>query len=211
MKALVLAGGALHVTPALRELAQSAELVIAADSGLRHARTLGVRPQLLVGDLDSVSAAELARYPGLERRTFPRRKDQLDLELAMLAATERGARELTLLGALGGRLDQTLAALFVALRCRAAGPRVALHDGRQSAYPLVAPEVLELPLPSGVRFSLLSVSPSATLDLAGAEYPLEREALPFGVGRGVSNRVARPPLAVSLHQGQALLVLEDEG
>lgn len=211
MKALVLAGGELHATPALRALARGAELVIAADSGLRHARALGVRPQLLVGDLDSVSAAELARHPALERLTFPRRKDELDLELAIAAATERGARELALLGALGGRLDQTLAALFIALRCRAAGRRVTLHDGRRSAYPLVAPEALELPLPAGSRFSLLSVSPAATLSLEGAEYPLEREDLPFGVGRGVSNRVAHAPLGVTLHRGQALLLVEDEG
>ncbi len=214
MKALILAGSDVTVTDALRELCRGTALVIAADSGVRHAAPLGVAPDLIVGDFDSATAAELARYPDVPRERHPVRKDRLDLELAFAGATARGATELLIVGALGGRLDQTLAALLIAARYRADdqtdkkfGPRVTLHSGHTAAYPLGSGDVLVLELPPGRVFSVLSLAPVSVLSLEGASYPLTRAELPFGVGLGVSNVVASSPLTVTLHRGSALVVL----
>lgn len=210
MTALVLAGSDIRVTAALRALCAGARLCVAADSGVRHAAPLGVALDLIVGDFDSATAADLAPYPQVPRRRHPARKDLLDLELALLEATDRGARELLIVGALGGRLDQTLAALFLAVRLHE-HHNVVLHSGFSAAYPLRAGERWVRALPAGQPFSLLSLAPVSTVSLSGASYPLEHAPLPFGVGRGVSNEVAAPPLHVTLHDGSALLLLDFDG
>lgn len=210
MTALVLAGSDIRVTDELRALCGGAALCVAADSGVRHAAPLGVTPDLIVGDFDSATEADLAPYPQVPRRRHPARKDRLDLELALLEATDRGARELLIVGALGGRLDQTLAALLIAARLHA-HHNVVLHSGFGAAYPLRAGEHWARALPAGQPFSLLSLAPVSIVSLSGASYPLSREHLPFGVGRGVSNEVAASPLRVTLHDGSALLLLDFEG
>ena len=207
MKALILAGSDILVTDTLKLLTQNADFVVAADSGVRHARPLGVTPDLIVGDFDSATEAELAPYPAVPRRRHPARKDLLDLELALIEATARGATELVLVGALGGRLDQTLAALLIAARYRETGG-VILHSGHTAAYPLTGGEQLTLELPPGQPFSILSLEPVSVVSLEGASYPLSRADLPFGVGLGVSNEVAASPLTVTLHGGLVLLVLD---
>jgi thiamine pyrophosphokinase len=207
VKAIVLAGSDITVTEALKDLCRDAELVIAADSGVRHAAPLGVTPDLIVGDFDSATEADLNRYPQVLRHTHPARKDLLDLELALVEATARRATDLLVVGALGGRLDQTLAALLIAARYRE-GYAVTLHSGDRAAYPLKGGERVTLELPPGQPFSLLSLAPVSVVSLSGASYPLERAELAFGVGLGVSNEVAAPPLSVTLHSGRALLLLE---
>ncbi len=214
MKALILAGSSVTVTDALRELCRGAAFVVAADSGVRHAAPLGVAPDLIVGDFDSATAADLARYPDVPRERHPVRKDQLDLELALAEAAARGATDLLIVGALGGRLDQTLAALLIAARYRSDNqtyknpvPKVTLHSGHTAAYPLGSGDVRVLELPPGQVFSVLSLAPVSVVSLEGASYPLTRAELPFGVGLGVSNVVASSPLTVTLHHGSALVVL----
>lgn len=206
MKAVILAGSAVVPTEALSARCRGADLVVAADGGVRHAGPLGLRPNLIVGDFDSATPEELAPFWAVPRRTHPPRKDLLDLELAAAEAVRRGASELLLVGALGGRFDQSLAALFIAMRLRERLD-VSLHSGWSEVYALLAGDHLTLALPEGQRFSVLSLEPSR-LSLAGASYPLTRAALPFGVGLGVSNEVATSPLEVTLHEGRAFLVLE---
>ncbi|CAA9573441.1 MAG: Thiamin pyrophosphokinase [uncultured Truepera sp.] len=210
MKALVLAGSDIVVTDMLESLCRVADFVVAADSGVRHAAALGVVPDLIVGDFDSAREADLELYPEVPHRAHPPRKDALDLELALTEATARGAAELLIVGALGGRLDQTLAALLIAARYRETH-RVTLHSGDAAAYPLKAGEVLSLELAPGQTFSVLSLAPVSTISLGSASYPLARAELPFGVGLGVSNEVLTSPLSVTLHGGSALLLVDFTG
>lgn len=205
---MILAGGPVTPTDALLKQCRGAGLVIAADGGVRHAGPLNLHPDLIVGDFDSATPEELAPFAGTPRQTHPPRKDRLDLELAADEAVRRGATDLLFVGALGGRFDQSLAALFIATRLRE-HLNVSLHSGWSEVRVLRAGDDLTLALPVRQRFSVLSLEPSV-LSLFGASYPLTRAALPFGVGLGVSNEVSKPPLQVSLHEGRAFLVLEVE-
>ncbi len=208
MKAVILAGGDIAVTDALKNTCRDAELVVAADSGLRHAAALGVSPDIIVGDFDSVTREVLADYPEVERLEHPAEKDLLDLELALDYAKEKGAAHYLIVGGLGDRFDQSLAAVFIAARWKRAGYGVSLQSGDRALYPLAGEDEVKLELPPGQHFSLLSLAETSAVSLEGAKYPLERYALPFGVGRGVSNEVAGVPLKVELHGGLALLIVE---
>jgi thiamine pyrophosphokinase len=204
--AVILVGGTVVATEALRARTGAAGLVVAADGGLRHAAALGLAPDLLVGDLDSVDAATRARYPELATEAHPADKDALDLELALDAAAARGATGALIVGGLSGRLDQTLATVAIAQARRAGGMAVDVADGVRSVWPLRPGETRRLALVAGARFSLLALDAVSVVSVAGARYPLERSALHRARGRGVSNE-ALGRLVVTAHAG-ALVVVE---
>ncbi|CAN5596098.1 thiamine diphosphokinase [soil metagenome] len=207
MKALVLAGGEVRVDERLRRLAQEADWVVSADSGLRHAAALGVIAELVVGDFDSVSADVLSRYPGLPQERHPADKDSLDLELALSHARTRGAAEVAVIGGLGGRLDQTLAAVLIAARAQQGGLEVILYDEASTVRFVAGGGALELTLPEGTRFSVLSLSPASTVSLTGARFPLEDYALEFGLGLGVSNESAAETLSIRVSAGLIAVIV----
>jgi thiamine pyrophosphokinase len=207
MKAIILAGGELSVRPTIKDLAKQADYIVAADGGLQHALTLDIHPDVVVGDFDSVTPEVLEQFPDVPKKSYSRHKDLLDLEIALGVALERGATHIAVLGAVGGRFDQSLAALFIATRFRREGITISLH-GSQDIYILLAPESQRYTVPEGQRFSLLSLSSKSVITLTNAAYPLNEYALEYGVGLGVSNEVRASPLTVNVHEGLAVLVLE---
>ena len=106
MRAWVVTGGEPQSPDGLRELAPP-HLVVAADSGADIARSLGLTPDVIVGDFDSVTPAGAAA--AAEQRRFSTDKDATDLALALAEARDRGATDITVVGGAGGRLDHFLA------------------------------------------------------------------------------------------------------
>ena len=99
---VILLGGKLVRTPRLDAQVAGAR-VIAADAGMEHAKTLGITPELWVGDFDSVTDEIAAEYASVPQDRYPRDKDKTDGELAVAEALKRGATSLVLAGAFGGR------------------------------------------------------------------------------------------------------------
>ena len=205
--ALLLAAGRVVATPALRRSAAAAELVVAADGGLRHARSLGVRPHLLVGDLDSVDEAALRRWPDVQRVVHTPDKDALDLELALGEILARGARSVVVAGALGDRIDQSLAGIAIAERAHRDGCDVTLDSGDARVLPLRPGETRHEPLPTGTVLSVIATLPGTRVSLTGARWTLDEHALEPGLGLGVSNVSADHGPTLTLHAGGCLLVV----
>jgi thiamine pyrophosphokinase len=207
--AVVLAAGRVVATSVLRRRAAAAALVVAADGGARHARSLGLRIDVVVGDLDSVDAATLRRHGDAEVRRFGRDKDELDLELALDDAAARGATDVLLVGAFGGRIDHELALVDVALARHRRGLELELHSGDALALPLREGQERQLELPEGVVVSLLPGPAGARVTLSGVRYELVEGFLEPGRGRGVSNRAAGGTVVARVHEGEALLVVPE--
>jgi len=207
MTAVILAGGDIEVTSQLRKLVEAADLVIAADSGLRHAKPLGLTPNLIVGDFDSVSDEDLKTYSHIPKERHPVQKNNLDLELALERTTARSPKRILLVGTLGGRFDQSLAAVFIAAK-HANNAQVSLHSGFEDLYILQSKTTKRLETIPKQRFSLLSLCQAAMVSISGAQYTLEKKLLDFGVGLGVSNETLEPELVVTVHDGLVALILE---
>lgn len=209
LTALIFAGGDAPHTSLRAGLVSGVDLVIAADGGLAHAATLDVVPDMIVGDMDSVTNELLAQYADVERETHSARKDQLDLELALDAAVARGATTLRIAGAFGGRLDQSLAALLIAARHSAGGLRISLHSGSDEVLVVAPGDSVEAATRPGATVSLLALGNGAVVSFSGVEYPLERAPLPFGTGLGVSNVALGDIVRLSVHGsgGAVALVL----
>lgn len=198
----------MSVTHALQDLAQGAAYVVAADSGLRHAAALGVRPAAIVGDFDSVAADVLEAYQDVNQVRHPPEKDWLDLELALHHLQDQGLDDIVIVAGFGSRLDQSLAALLIAARAVQQGTQVQFHSGRQQAFVLASGQQRTLPLEPGQTFSLLSLLTTARVSVTGAKYTLQEAVLEFGVGLGVSN-VAEQHTTVTVHQGLVAVIVED--
>lgn len=184
--------------------------VVAADDGLRHARRLGFRPRLLVGDLDSLGGDPVAGDPDApEVRRSPVDKDESDTELALLEAFRLGATRITVLGALGGpRLDHALANVWLLAHPGLAAVDVVLLDARARVRLVRGPDSQALAGRLGAPVTLLPFGGDAGgVTTQGLRYPLRDEPLRSGPARGLSNVRTAADAAVTVSKG-ALLVIE---
>ena len=188
-------------------------LVVAADGGAAKAPLAGLRPDLVVGDADSLDADGLAavRAAGIPLELVPAAKDESDLELAILAALARGATRITVLGALGGpRFDHALANAWLLAHPALAGRVVVLLDATTRIRLLDAtggPAAAELVGRAGDLVSLFAFGADAEgVSTAGLAYALRDELLPVGPARGLSNVRSGPTARVVLRGGRLLVV-----
>jgi thiamine pyrophosphokinase len=190
--------------------------VIAADSGWTHARALGLDPDLLVGDLDSLDPALVleAEAAALPIHRHPAAKDESDAELALHEAVRGGATRITVLGALGGpRLDHALGNIWLLAHPVLDAIDVVLLDEQARVSLLAAPDAGRRPvtraLPGrlGAFVSLFPLGGDAEgITTRGLRYPLADESLPAGPTRGLSNVRTAADAAVTLRRGRLLIV-----
>lgn len=209
-RVLIFAAGDLNDGPAVRAALEHAPqaAIIAADGGARLAERCGLRPDLIVGDLDSLSGEEADRFAAqgatIERVTP--HKDETDLELALLAAAARGATWIRAIGATGDRLDQTLAAVHMLLMPQLDGCDARLVAGRQTLW-VVGPGEHALDGAPGDTISLIPLAGDARgVRTEALEYPLRGETLVMGAARGVSNVMAASRAGVALESGLLVVV-----
>ncbi len=210
MRAVIFANGELGDPWSARQSVQPGDLVIAADGGGAHCLALGLKPDILVGDLDSLDPVIAARFE-LERTEillFPARKDFTDLELALRAAQKRGAQEIVILAALGQRWDQTLANVLLPAEHAFKDLCIRLVDGRQEIQLLRAGQELSVLGKPGDILSLIPLMGDACgITTQGLEYPLLNDSLAFGTTRGISNVLRESPATISLCSGLLIVVL----
>jgi thiamine pyrophosphokinase len=200
----ILLGGRLIDTPRLRAQIAGAR-VIAADSGMAHAETLGVVPEVWVGDFDSASLPLQNRHASVPRLSFPAEKDATDGELACDEAVKRGAAQLVLAGAFGGQADHLLGTITHAVSLRTRGHEVLLTSGDEEGLPLV-PGTMTLELSPGRRVSVLALTDLSRLSISGVKWPLLDRDVPTGSSLTLSN-VATGPVSITLAGGHGAVIV----
>jgi len=190
----------------------SHDLIIAVDGGLHRLLQLNLRPHVYVGDVDSADPAQLAALEreGLRVLRFPRDKDQTDLELAALYAVERGADTLHFFAALGGRWDQSLANLLLALHPAMRGRRLYFYADGQVLFPVYRRAVVRGQPGDTVSFLPLE-APVRGVTLKGFRYLLEDGEFQAGSTLGVSNVLEASEGVVEVREGVLLGVHLPQG
>jgi thiamine pyrophosphokinase len=208
MRAVVFVNGEVQDYAALARWLRPGDRLIGADGGTRHILALNLQPHAVVGDLDSLepqTVAELAAQ-GVAIEQYPAAKDQTDLELAIERGLRDGADEILLLGALGGRLDQTLANLLILAQRHWPVP-VRLAEGNELVQVLRDGECLTLQSKPGSTVSVIPLSPTVTgITYTGLAYPLEHATLAIASTRGVSNVVTSSPATICIEAGILLVI-----
>lgn len=212
MRAVIFVNGEVRDYPALARWLRPGDHLIGADGGTRHILALDLVPDAVVGDLDSLEPQTVAALiaQGIDVERYPVAKDQTDLELAIERGLRAWASEILLLGALGGRLDQTLANLLILAQRNWPIP-LRLAEGNQLAQVLRSGETLTLSAAPGSTVSAIPLSAEVTgITYDGLEYPLQDATLAIGSTRGVSNVVASSPATVTIKEGVLLVVCVTE-
>jgi len=188
-------------------------LIVAADGGALRAAAMGLIPAVVVGDLDSLDAAEVARLEAtgipIERTSVD--KDESDAELAVLAAIARGAGRITVLGAFGGpRLDHALANVWLLSHPALRSLDACLLDARVRIRLLDAtagPVRATIAGRIGDLVTLLPFAGAASgITTSALRYPLAGETLEPGPARGLSNVRLKAVATVELRGGRLLVV-----
>ncbi|HEX7950590.1 MAG TPA: thiamine diphosphokinase [Candidatus Limnocylindrales bacterium] len=214
MRALILADGTAPTRSALDAAwpgwFDGIGLVIAADGGARLAAGLGLRLDRWVGDSDSLGEAGLAelRSTGIPIEQARPDKDESDTELAVRAALDAGASDVTILGALGGiRFDHALANVALLALPAQLGRSACLLGPEARVRLLTGPGRLELGGRVGDVVSLLPLGADVeAVVTTGLRYPLLGEPLRAGPARGLSNVRVATDAAVAIESGRLVVV-----
>jgi len=210
LRAIVFANGILSNPQAVLSTIHPDDIIIAANGGARHCQELKLKPTFVIGDLDSLNEGDIdvfRRY-GAEIISHPQRKDETDLELALLYTQKLGADEVLIFAALGERWDMTLANVFLLTHPQLLDHPITLTDGHQEIRLLQENSEINLIGSPGDKVSLLPLTGDVHgVTTRGLEYPLKNGSLFFGTTRGVSNVMLEENATISLSKGLLLCFL----
>ena len=192
--------------------ARGKRFLIAADGGLLLFRELGLKPDLVIGDFDSVDAAVLAEFADVETIRFPNEKDATDGELAIREAIARDCDDIAIYGAIDMmyETDHLLANLFLLklarrlLSGKVDARSVRVIDHLQNIY-LVEDESLALSGRAGNFVSVIPVCEECEVSISGAAWELDKQRIAMGSSRTLRNRFAGTNVEIAV-SGTALVV-----
>lgn len=200
--------GPIQWKEALRQQVERAHPLLAADGGANALVEIGIRPSVVIGDLDSIRPELRSEMP--ENAILHRPdQDSCDFEKALdYAFGDAGLEGLTVLGALGGRPDHSVGNLGILAReCR--GTKLIFHTG--VAIVLAFSGSMELESRPGETWSFWSYSPALRLSLEGVRWPLDRAPVHVEGRPSISNEAIARKIRIRVEGGTLLVCrnLED--
>jgi thiamine pyrophosphokinase len=204
---IIFANGEIPRLENARFLLQADDYIICADGGARHALELGLTPNLVIGDMDSIDKQQWQKLKnaGVPIELFPRDKNETDLELALDRAIELEPKVLLIIGALGGRLDQTFGNTTLLSDARLSAVDVRLDDGVEEIF--FCRDQEEVRGRSGDIVSLIPWgNPVQGVQTQGLKWQLHSETLFPERTRGISNEMTSEVASVKIESGLLLVI-----
>jgi thiamine pyrophosphokinase len=196
-------------TRAIKQHIPAHQLVIAADSGLHGAIDLGLRVNVVIGDMDSVDKAVLAAVEanGTTVTQLPRDKDSTDAELALLKAVEMGATKIVLITKGGGRLDHELGVFAVLQNPSLRHCTIEALWDNSILHLIHGPASVTITGKVGSNVGLIAAGGSASgISTAGLKWALTNESLTPHSSRGISNQLTEETATISVQTGSLFVV-----
>ena len=206
-RALLFVNGQIHDLDSLQKILEPDDLLVAVDGGLRHLKQLGNQPHVLIVDLDSVRAADVANLEKQGARVirYPPVKDETDLELAIQFVINLDCQSIRIVGALGGRVDHLLGNIFTLLDPNQDDRDVRLDDGTTEIF--LIHRQAEVIGEKGDLVSLIPIQGEARgIKTTGLRYPLVDETLLPHKSRGISNIMLKDRAIVEVKDGLLLCI-----
>ncbi len=203
---IIIAGGDIEKNGYILSHFSGDEFVIAVNGGLQNALKIGVEPDLIIGDLDSISEEILFDFKesGIPIKSFPPQKNESDLEIAIDEAVGMKPQEIIIVGALGKRIDHSLFNIFLLLKYKDIGIRI-IAAGEEV---FLCKKSQEMDFPEGTTISLVPLTPTVNgVTLDGFKYPLHDEDLYMNSSRGLSNVLVESPGTIKFRSGEMLVVV----
>lgn len=201
MKALIFSGGDFVSVPEYLNINEY-DITLCCDGGYISAKDSGITPDIFVGDFDSVPR-DLVDCPEITR-LYPV-KDMTDTQEAIDVAVARGADEITILGALGGRIDHTLANIHLLKYAKEKGAVCTIAD--TDTYISLVTDNAKIYKKDGFCLSLIPLTDCFGVSISGVYYPLDNADMPVGNPYGISNEFTEDTAHISLVTGELLVIL----
>ena len=206
-KACIFCDGELKNSARVKRIASNCDLLISTDAGAKHLAGIGLQPRIVIGDMDSIATDLWKDENSITWIPHSQDKDKSDVELAVEYALEQGCQEITLVAAIGGRLDHTLG--NVALVASYPG-RIAIIDGVSTLVAVDKSEKCILHGQVGILVSLIPYgSGPFTVRAKGLKYSLGDEPL-HSATHGLSNELSLTEACVCVSNGILLVHIENE-
>ncbi|OON96546.1 MAG: thiamine diphosphokinase [Epulopiscium sp. Nele67-Bin005] len=184
------------------------DYIICADNGIKHAKLLGITPNILIGDFDSANQEDFNYFvhqKNIEVVKLPSEKDETDTELALQYAIEHGATNITIYGGLGHRFDHSLANVHLLYQALTAKVECCLKNEFNTIY-LINKEICI----SGKIGQLISLLPFTENVLGvytkGLAYSLENGQFTLGKPYGISNYMTENLAQIKIDSGLLLVM-----
>lgn len=206
MRIIIFANGNLPNPEKARTLLRPDDFILCADGGTRHALALGLTPNVVIGDLDSVTDEERRKMKELDVETIqhPTDKNETDLELAINHALTLNPSQILILAALGGRMDQTLANIALLSDLRLSTFDIRLSDGVEEIF--FCRDQVQVKGRSGDIVSLIPWQGEVTgVFTENLRWHLHHETLYPEKTRGISNEMTADVATVSIKSGLLLI------
>lgn len=204
---LIFANGELPDLDKARALLRLDDYILCADGGTRHALALGIQPNLVIGDMDSIEKEQLQKLQdtGVEIELFPRDKNETDLELAINKAIELNPEEIVIVAALGGRTDQSIANISLLSNTQYAARSIRLDDGVEEI--LLCRDQVQIHGRSGDIVSLIPWGgPANRVQTENLKWQLNNETLYPDRTRGISNELTSAAASIRIESGLLIVV-----
>lgn len=205
-RAWVVAGGDFHPDTIDLSAISSTDVVIGVDKGIGYCLSIGLIPDLLMGDFDSIDPVLLedSRLEGVEKQCFPERKNSSDLDLALQWLRSSDVHHVTLIAISGGRSDHHLFNWLLPLQ-KELTFAIELIDASAHAYLVTPQHPLKTVADAGQLVSLVPMPEASGVSTQGLEYPLHDAELTAGSTLGLSNVASQVSIGVSVSKGKLLV------
>ncbi|MCT4621389.1 MAG: thiamine diphosphokinase [Marinisporobacter sp.] len=207
MKCAIIANGSIKHYEEMIPLIEECDCIICADGGARHLLKMDIMPHMIVGDLDSIDedAKIYFEKKNVTLCKFPKRKDYTDMELAIEYAIEKSADEIVFLGAIGSRMDHTLANITLLKPLEEKGIKGKIIDEHNEI--MITGSDLEIKGEIGDTLSIIPLSEKVEgITLKGFEYPLKNATILMGSSIGISNRLMDKKGKITIEKGKVLVI-----
>lgn len=206
MKGLIIASGTIDDYNLLEELIKEHNYILCVDGGLNHIIELNIVPDLVLGDMDSISKKGIdyiCKY-NIKIEKYPIIKDQTDTELAISWMIERDFKEITLTGVMGSRLDHSLANIFLLKNIYDSGlDGKIVNENNIISY---TRKSLIIEKKDDYYISIIPICPEGSvITLEGFLYDLKRSHIPFGSTLAISNKIVEKDGSIRIHNGEVLI------
>ena len=182
--------------------------IICSDGGSNHAYNMGILPDYIIGDLDSTdeNIIEYYKSTNVKFEKFPTKKDETDTELCIELSYKLKAKEIHLIGALGGRIDHTIANINLLYYIRKRGIIPKIISEKEEIYIAMNEEII-IDGEIGDTISILPIKDDAKgVTLKNLEYPLENYDIEFSRPLGISNVMTNINCNIKVNKGSLIII-----
>lgn len=207
MKVTVVTNGHIEDMNILKSVIENSDYIICADGAAKYLMKLNIYPNILVGDLDSINkdAFQWIENGGVKIQQFPVKKDMTDTELAVEFALEQSPSAITIVGAIGSRMDHSLGNIMLLYKIHKMGIKaniineindITITDSTINVAGKIGQTISVIPISGGVK----------GVTLEGLEYPLTDHDIDMGSSLGISNRFIKDRATISVKEGTVLVI-----